>query len=666
MIGPETGELSARTLDQRGSSRDHRNVGPRQVESSRSGHPRYEPHAVTVSDDGTRVMYLRAAGPDDSSDRLWMLDVRSGRERLVTEAPVREYATDTGCREVGYVSGDELYRVRPGERKPERIPTTGTPYDVRPDPTGRRIAYRTGDTLRVVDEHGRDELLAGEPGVVWGGVDQVSAEVFGRRRGYWWAPDGERVLATRLDPGDPRSPWRLPVTSLHLLELDGFWVDVRWDRQGYPHLAAVTWGQRGGPLATVLPRSQHHALVLAVDSRTGETQVHAEVDDPRWVSVTPGTPAYLPDGRVVLGGELNLDAVETRCLFADGILLTPPQLYVHRLLARLPGPAEHVVDLLVEASEGEPSERHVYRLRLAAKSSSPEVTRLTNEPGWHTGCGAGGTLVLASESLDHSGVRTVVRGSAGEREIPRSASGAARRPAIPPRPTFGRVTDRRLPCAVLYPVGHVAGRRLPVLVMVGDGQGVVAARGRWWRHQWYADQGFAVVVIDGRGTPGVSPGFEKAIYRRVLDVTLTDQTEGLAALAAKHPDLDLDRVAVRGIGLGGSLALAAVLRQPELFRVAVAETPVTDWTMEPVGFAERYLGSYQDNPEAYAQHDLVAAAGELTRPVLLISPPGTARDRQARRLADALRAARRPHQLVPAATDQQVVRFVRRGLRTRF
>ncbi|HEX2416955.1 MAG TPA: prolyl oligopeptidase family serine peptidase, partial [Micromonosporaceae bacterium] len=465
--------------------------------------------------------------------------------------------------------------------------------------------------------------------------------------------------------GDPRAPWRLPVTSLHLLELDGFWVDVRWDRQGYPHLAAVTWGPRGGPLATVLPRSQHHALVLAVDPRTGETQVHAEVDDPRWVSVTPGTPAYLPDGRVVLGGELNLDAVETRCLFADGILLTPPQLYVRRLLGRLPGPAEHVVDLLVEASEGEPSERHIYRLRLAAKSSSPEVIRLTTDSGWHTGYGAGGTLVIASQSLDRSGVRTVVCSAAGQWEIPQAASDVAKHPAAPPpRPVFSRVTDRRLPCAVLYPTGHVTGRKLPVLVMVNNGQGVVAARGRWQRHQWYADQGFATVVIDGRGTPGVSPGFEKAIYRRVLDVTLTDQIEGLAALAAKHPDLDLDRVAVRGTGFGGSVALAAVLRHPEVFRVAVAESPITDWTMEPVGFAERYLGSYQDNPEAYAQHDLVAAAEELTRPVLLISQPGTARDRQARRLVDGLRAARRPHRFVPAATDADVVRFVRRGLRT--
>lgn len=653
-------------LDQRRLSRHDRNVDPVHVERGRTGADRNAPYAVTVAEDGSRVMYLRAG--TDGAARLWCLDVASGLEWLVAEAPVREYATDAGCQVAGYVSENQLYRVRPGERAVEEIPTTGPPYDVRPDPTGRRLAYRTGGSLRVVDEHGRDELLAGEPGAVWGRADPVTAELFGRRRGYWWSPDGERVLATRLDKGDRESRWRLPVTSLHLLDLDGFWVDVRWDRQGYPHLAAVTWEPRGGPLAAVLPRSQHHALVLAVDSRTGETQVHAEVDDPRWVSVTPGTPTYLPDGRVVLGGELNLDGVETRCLFADGILLSPPQLYVHRLRARFTGPIDHLVDLIVEASEGEPSERHVYRLRVAARSSSPEVTRLTTEPGWHAGYGAGGTVLIVSESLDRLGARVTVHGPDGVVQTPEPRSGVesvpAKLPRTPlPRPAMTRVTDRRLSCAVLYPAEHMAGRRLPVLVTVTAEQTVVAASGRWSRHQWYADQGFAVVMIDGRGTAGVSPSFEKAVYRRLLDVMLTDQIEGLAALAAKHPDLDLERVAIQGAGMAGSVAIAGLTQHPDVFRVAVAEAPITDWTLEPAGFAERYLGSYHDDPEAYARHDLVAAAGDLTRPLLLICPPESLRARQCRRFADALRAARRPHRYLTATTDQEVIGFLRDGLR---
>ena len=83
----------------------------------------------------------------------------------------------------------------------------------------------------------------------------------------------------------------------------------------------------------MLRRTQQHGLVLAVDPRTGETQVHAELADPRWVepSRAPPPPA---DGRVLVGGELAHDGYDARCLFADGTLLTPPSLYVRRVVGR--------------------------------------------------------------------------------------------------------------------------------------------------------------------------------------------------------------------------------------------------------------------------------------------------------------------------------------------
>src|SRR5262249_4333312 len=247
--------------------------------------------------------------------------------------------------------------------------------DPRPDPTGTRIAYVTGGVLRVTDP---DALIAGEEGITWGLADFIGAEEFHRYRGYWWAPDGRSILAARVDEArvpkwtlhGPAAPEVPPNTvayphagaanaevTLHLLDLDGGWVDVHWDRETYPYLVSVAWTELGGPLITVLRRLQQHGLVLAIDPRTGETQVHAELADPRWVEPIPGTPAYLGDGRVLVGGELAHDGYDARCLFADGSLLTPAYLYVHRVVTRL-----HNGDLLVEASESEPSEQHLYRV----------------------------------------------------------------------------------------------------------------------------------------------------------------------------------------------------------------------------------------------------------------------------------------------------------------
>ncbi|HEU5107844.1 MAG TPA: DPP IV N-terminal domain-containing protein, partial [Micromonosporaceae bacterium] len=321
------------------------------------------PRAVTVSSDGARVVFLRSTGPEDPVDQLWLLDVGSATERLVAdpalllpgastagdagltaeERAFRErsrlsaggigsYATDAAGRIAVFPLNGRLFRADLINGDVVEVPVAGPAVDPRPDPAGERIAYVTGGNLRVVHAHGEDVLLAGEQGVTWGLPEFIAAEEFDRFRGYWWAPDGRSVLAARVDESrvprwhlhDPSAPERPATTvaypragttnaevTLHLLDLDGGWVDVHWDRETYPYLVAVDWtaseratgpsyggghGPSGGPLITVLRRLQQHGLVLAVDPRTGETQLHAELADPRWVEPVPGSPAYLADG----------------------------------------------------------------------------------------------------------------------------------------------------------------------------------------------------------------------------------------------------------------------------------------------------------------------------------------------------------------------------------
>ncbi|MGE5827430.1 MAG: prolyl oligopeptidase family serine peptidase, partial [Micromonosporaceae bacterium] len=214
-----------------------------------------------------------------------------------------------------------------------------------------------------------------------------------------------------------------------------------------------------------------------------------------------------------------------------------------------------------------------------------------------------------------------------------------------------------LPTGVLYPRTHVAGRRLPVLVDVYGGPGhqeVIAARSAWQERQWWADAGFAVVVVDNRGTPGVAPSFEKVIHRRLADVILIDQVEALTALGDKHADLDLSRVAVRGWSFGGWLAALAVLRRPDVYRCGIAGAPVTDWTLYDTAYTERYLGLPDDAPEVYAHNSLMDSAAERpaagdVRPLLVIH--GMADDNvvvaHTLRLSGAMLRAGRPHAVLP-------------------
>ena len=182
------------------------------------------------------------------------------------------------------------------------------------------------------------------------------------------------------------------------------------------------------------------------------------------------------------------------------------------------------------------------------------------------------------------------------------------------------------------------------------GRKVTAEHGSWtYVSQWFAEQGFAVLVVDGRGTPGRGPAWERAIHLDIAGPVLDDQAEALEAAAALRGELDPAKVGIRGWSFGGFLAALAVLRRPDVFHAAVAGAPVTDQRLYDTHWRERHLGHPDQHPEAYDRCSLIGDAASLTRPLLLIH--GLADDNvfaaHTFRLSTALLAAGRPHEVLP-------------------
>jgi dipeptidyl-peptidase-4 len=204
-----------------------------------------------------------------------------------------------------------------------------------------------------------------------------------------------------------------------------------------------------------------------------------------------------------------------------------------------------------------------------------------------------------------------------------------------------------------FPSWHVPGSGpLPVLLDPYGGAGTqrVTAELGWHAlvSQWFAEQGFAVLVADGRGTPGRGPDWERAVHGDLFGPVLDDQVRALHEAARLHPDLDLGRVGIRGWSFSGSLAALAVLRRPDVFHAAVAGAGVTDQRLYRAHWRERFLGHPDAYPERYDACNLLLDAPRLTRPLLLIHGLADANVPSANthRLSDALRAAGRPHEVL--------------------
>ena len=222
---------------------------------------------------------------------------------------------------------------------------------------------------------------------------------------------------------------------------------------------------------------------------------------------------------------------------------------------------------------------------------------------------------------------------------------------------------RELRAELFLPSWHrPGGGKLPVLLdpYGGPAGQKVAAMQGWLQltSQWFAEQGFAVLVADGRGTPGRGPVWEREVYGDVLGPALEDQVAALTEAARSHPELDLDRVGIRGWSFGGSLAAAAVLRRPDVFHAAVAGAAPTDLRLYDTHWRERFYGHPDRYPERYELKSLLREAPNLTRPLLLIH--GLADDNvfpaNTLRLSSALLAAGRPHEVLLLAGATHDVR----------
>ncbi len=180
-------------------------------------------------------------------------------------------------------------------------------------------------------------------------------------------------------------------------------------------------------------------------------------------------------------------------------------------------------------------------------------------------------------------------------------------------------------------------------------QRVVQSYNAYLSSQWFADQGFAVVIVDGRGTPGRGSEYERAVNGDLASVVLEDQIDGLYQAADELGFLDLDRVGIRGWSFGGYVAALAVLQRPDVFHAAVAGAPAVEWRLYDTFYTERYLGNPNDNTDAYDASSLLPLAAQLTRPLLLIH--GLADDNvvsaHTLKLSSALLAAGKPHEVLP-------------------
>lgn len=524
-------------------------------------------------------------------------------------------------------------------------------------PDGQWIGAARGNELFVIDIAARKEkqLTTGATDLIHHAVAEFAAqEEMGRFDGFWWAADSQSLIYQETDHAgvevryiaDPLHPEEAPAKQFYprtgtknasvklgvIARGGGPTRWIAWEREKFPYVARVDWGNaKAPPTVYVLDRLQKNALLLAIDPKTGVTRELLREQDAAWVNIGRRTKAnWREDGQTFYWPTERSWRWNLELRAADGKLVRP-----------LTTDADGFLDLARETKLG-----GVSGVLISAQPAFPGASGETDArqrivrfvplegPAGRREIGVtGGGFGMIELGEGQAENRLLVREDRMDGEISWTVRdenlqvlgvlpSVAEKPTQIPAVELTRVTgERTYNAAILRPRNFKKGQTYPVLLDVYAGpehQQVTAALRGYFVSQWYADQGFVVVRLDGRGTPGRGRDWERAIAGNLVDIPLGDQVDGLRAAAKQVPEMDLTRVGVSGWSFGGYFSAMAVLRRPDVFACGIAGAPVVTWENYDTTYTERYLGLPSEQAEAYKVSSVLTYAKDLQRPLLLI------------------------------------------------
>jgi dipeptidyl-peptidase-4 len=591
-----------------------------------------------LSDDGRKLLVFtntKRVWRSNSRGDYWLLDTASGALRKLggdaKPSTLMFAKLSPDQTRVGYVRENNLYVENLADGRITQLTSDGT-------------AHRVNGTFDWVYE---EELFC--------------------RDGWRWSPDGTRIAFWQLDSEGvkefvlvdntsdlyprlttfpyPKAGERNSAARVGVVGASGgatTWLAVPGDPREH-YIARMDWAASSDEVVLQqLNRRQNANLVMLGDARTGAVRTILAERDDAWVDVSFGDFGWGSDSlaaghiKWLEGGRRFLWASERdgwRHIYSvsrDGtdVKCVTPGDYDVIGVDRID---EAGGWLYVAASPDNATQRYLYRVRLSG--GAPERLSPSDQPGTHRYRIAprGDMAIHTYSSLSKVPVVGIVRLPGHERvrtlvdneELKKRLEGVR----LSSREFFRvDVGDGvALDGWIMKPPGFDPLKRYPVLFFAyGEpwSQTVLDVYDSSMWHELLAQKGYLVISVDNRGTPAPrGRAWRKSIYRRLGVLNAQDQANAARAIA-KWPFVDATRMAIWGWSGGGSTSLNAILRYPDVYRVAMSVAPVPDIRYYDTIYQERYSGLPQDHPDEYKQSSPITFAGQLKGDLLVVHGTG--------------------------------------------
>jgi len=549
------------------------------------------------------------------------------------------------------VSDFFLYSLDTGSMIP--VATDARTAELSPD--GARVGYERDGDLFVYDLGTETETRLtrdATDSVFNGHFDWVYEEEFGEAQAWKWSPDGRRIAFWQTDEtpvplvrltdydhwhpeeidipiprvGDPNPRVRIGV-------VDAAGGDTRWLDTGEPrddtYVPRIYWTSEPDTLALVtLNRAQNHLKLFFFDVSTGGRRLVFEEESPAWIDVYDFY-AGIDDFLTFPAGLREFFWVSDR----DGHQHVYRYDYSGELLNQVtegPWTVTRVEQIDPESrtlwytsTEDSPLERQLYAIGFDGEGKR----RLTREDGQHSvDFSPNGAFYIDTWSNTETPRQVELWSTEGERlavlEDNADTRQWLRSHAYSPLELMKvPVSDTvSIDISLIRPPDFDPSRSYPALLAIYGGPGSqqvydAFATDGW--HQYLAQQGYVVVGVNNRGTANYSRDFMEVVYGE-LGTWEAHDFAAVAGWLASQPWIDGGRIGIQGTSYGGYAAIYTLLAYPDVFRMGIANSAVTDWRLYDSVYTERYMGLLSQNLEGYEASSTLNKADRLESPLLLI------------------------------------------------
>ncbi|MCI4443426.1 MAG: S9 family peptidase [Lentimicrobium sp.] len=524
-------------------------------------------------------------------------------------------------------------------------------------PDGKKIGYVKENNLYIYDiasDTNSQITTDGKKNAIINGItDWVYEEEFSFVRAFDWSKDSKKIGYIRFDESQvpefsmsifgkylypkietfkyPKAGEKNSIVSLHLYNVETKAtkeVDLRQYNDFY--IPRIEWTNDANVLsAKILNRHQDNLDLLFVDGTTAATKVVLNEKNKAYIDfVDTDNLTFLKDNSFIWTSEK--DGFNHIYLYDKTGKLRNQVTKGNWEVTEYYGFDEKTNTVFYQSTESGSINRAVYRSSLDGKkkvrlSENIGTNAATFSPNFQY-------FINTFSSTTQPTAYTLNESKTGKQiqviENNEALAAKLKEYNLPQKEFFVMKTEKgnELNAWIMKPADFDPSKKYPVFMYQYSGPGSQQVNNEWNNRDdyWFmmlAQQGYIVACVDGRGTGYKGADFKKVTYLQLGKYEVEDQIDA-AKVIGNYPYVDKSRIGIWGWSYGGFMSSNCIMKGNDVFKMAIAVAPVTNWRFYDNVYTERYMRTPQENPKGYDDNSPINFVDKLKGKFLLIHGSG--------------------------------------------